>query len=161
MGATATVVFGATVVPSALVTVCVSEPDFAPANLLSPLYDTLISWLPGVSDAVQIANPFASRSTVLSGLEPSLKVTDPVGVIFAPGTFTEVKKVTGPGRAGMISETMLISGAEEVGGGGCEHEAAVGKSRSTEAPIPITSEDIFCNRLTASRTGDGSDRHFR
>jgi hypothetical protein len=91
------------------------------------MYDTLISWLPGISEVVQIASPFQSRATVSRGCEPSVKVMEPAGKAVAPGAFTKTKKVTGPGKAGFDSETMRTTGGEWLPGRGANRTPRPGK----------------------------------
>src|SRR5436309_10147064 len=88
-------------------TVCVNLGDVLPLKLASPPYDALIEWEPTASVLVtNVAWPEPSRVPVPRVLEPSLKVTVPVGVP-AAGLFavTVAVKVTGcPDTDGLIEE---------------------------------------------------------
>src|SRR5437773_1904196 len=78
-------------------TVCVSLEEVLPLKLASPPYDALIEWEPTASVlVVNVAWPEPFSVPVPRALEPSLKVTVPVGVP-APGLFavTVAVKVTG------------------------------------------------------------------
>src|SRR6058998_3627851 len=78
-------------------TVCVSLEEVLPLKFASPPYDALIEWEPTASVLVtNVAWPEPFRVPVPRVLEPSLKVTVPVGVP-APGLFavTVAVKVTG------------------------------------------------------------------
>src|SRR6266581_4140082 len=92
-------------------TVCVSLGDVLALKLASPPYDALIEWEPTASVLVtNVAWPEPFRVPVPRVLEPSLKVTVPVGVpaplVFA---FTVAVKVTGcPDTDGLIEETTPV-----------------------------------------------------
>src|SRR5437899_4167032 len=78
-------------------TVCVNLGDVLPLKLASPPYDALIEWEPTASVLVtNVAWPEPFRVPVPRVLEPSMKVTVPVGVP-AAGLFavTVAVKVTG------------------------------------------------------------------
>src|SRR6266571_4594494 len=92
-------------------TVCVSLEEVLPLKFASPPYDALIEWEPTASVLVtNVAWPEPFRVPVPRVLEPSLKVTVPVGVpaplVFA---FTVAVKVTGcPDTDGLIEETTPV-----------------------------------------------------
>jgi hypothetical protein len=70
----------AAVVEAALLTVWVNAAEVLPKNAPSPPYAALIGWLPtGSADVLNIATPPLS-GTVPSVVDPSLKLTEPVGV---------------------------------------------------------------------------------
>src|SRR5438046_909342 len=92
-------------------TVCVSFVEVLPLKFAALPYDVLSEWGPAASGPVtNVAWPEAVRVPVPSMLEPSLKVTVPVGVpaplVFA---FTVAVKVTGcPDTDGLIEETTPV-----------------------------------------------------
>src|SRR5437773_2003277 len=92
-------------------TVCVSLEEVLPLKFASPPYDALIEWEPTASVLVtNVAWPEPFRVPVPRVLEPSLKVTVPVGVP-APLVlaFTVAVKVTGcPDTDGLIEETTPV-----------------------------------------------------
>src|SRR6266568_5158784 len=92
-------------------TVCVSLEEVLPLKFASPPYDALIEWEPTASVLVtNVAWPEPFRVPVPRVLEPSLKVTVPVGVP-APLVlaFTVAVKVTGcPDTDGLIDETTPV-----------------------------------------------------
>src|SRR5213080_4273274 len=92
-------------------TVCVSLEEVLPLKLASPPYDALIEWEPTASVLVtNVAWPELFSVPVPRVLEPSLKVTVPVGVP-APGLFaaTVAVKVTGcPNTDGWTEEVSPV-----------------------------------------------------
>src|SRR5438876_1134623 len=92
-------------------TVCVSLEEVLPLKFASPPYDALIEWEPTASVLVtNVAWPEPFRVPVPRVLEPSLKVTVPVGVP-APVLLavTVAVKVTGcPDPDGLIEETTPV-----------------------------------------------------
>src|SRR5947208_1019748 len=92
-------------------TVCVSLEEVLPLKFASPPYDALIEWEPTASVLVtNVAWPEPFRAPVPRVLEPSLKVTVPVGVP-APGLFavTVAVKVTDcPDTDGLVEELTRV-----------------------------------------------------
>ena len=92
-------------------TVCVSLEEVLPLKFASPPYDALIEWEPTASVLVtNVAWPEPFRVPVPRVLEPSLKVTVPVGVP-APGLFavTVAVKVTDcPDTDGLAEELTSV-----------------------------------------------------
>ncbi len=92
-------------------TVCVSLEEVLPLKFASPPYDALIEWEPTASVLVtNVAWPEPFRVPVPRVLEPSLKVTVPVGVP-APGLFavTVAVKVTDcPDSDGLAEELTSV-----------------------------------------------------
>src|SRR6266581_9487803 len=92
-------------------TVCVSLEEVLPLKFASPPYDALIEWEPTASVLVtNVAWPEPFRVPVPRVLEPSLKVTVPVGVP-APGLFavTVAVKVTDcPDSDGLAEELVVV-----------------------------------------------------
>src|SRR5206468_3645459 len=92
-------------------TVCVSLEEVLPLKFASPPYDALIEWEPTASVLVtNVAWPEPFRVPVPRVLEPSLKVTVPVGVP-APRLLavTVAVKVTGcPDTDGLVEEATPV-----------------------------------------------------
>src|SRR5438876_559916 len=92
-------------------TVCVSLGDVLPLKFASPPYDAVIEWEPTASVLVtNVPWPEPSRVPVPRMVEPSLKVTVPVGVP-APGLFavTVAVNVTAcPDSAGLAEELTSV-----------------------------------------------------
>src|SRR5207249_10022063 len=89
-------------------TVCVSLEEVLPLKLASPPYDALIEWEPTASVLVtNVAWPEPFRVPVPRVLEPSMKVTVPVGVP-AAGPFAVIvaAKVTGCPVIGGVTEEL-------------------------------------------------------
>src|SRR5438876_737912 len=93
-------------------TVCVSLGDVLPLKFASPPYDAVIEWEPTASVLVtNVPWPEPSRVPVPRMVEPSLKVTVPVGVP-APGlfAFTVAVNVTAcPDSDGLAEELTSVA----------------------------------------------------
>jgi hypothetical protein len=147
-----------------LFTRCVSAADVAPVKLVSPAYDAVMLWSPVLNPPpiVNTACPDDCTGADPSAVDPSMKVTDPVGVVdpAADPATVAVNVMAAPASDGFrLDVTVTVEVPRTVKNSGCEVDDASNPLPPYDAVIrcsPALSDAVTVPVPDASSAADPS-----